>query len=105
MCIRDSFPVGNASAGLCTAWNNFRASLTGTYSKITLRGSGYSGGVTCGGANANTLCQALRTGSTVTSLACDGNTWNVGECGGTAVSVSYTHLRAHETPEHLVCRL
>ena len=20
-------------------------------------------------------------------------------------SVSYTHLRAHETPEHLVCRL
>ena len=24
---------------------------------------------------------------------------------GTIVSVSYTHLRAHETPEHLVCRL
>ena len=23
----------------------------------------------------------------------------------TMVSVSYTHLRAHETPEHLVCRL
>src|SRR5678815_2537089 len=23
---------------------------------------------------------------------------------GTSVSVSYTHLRAHETPEHLVCR-
>ena len=22
-----------------------------------------------------------------------------------ATSVSYTHLRAHETPEHLVCRL
>eukprot|EP00658_Telonema_sp_P-2_P042922 TRINITY_DN30886_c0_g1_i1.p1 TRINITY_DN30886_c0_g1~~TRINITY_DN30886_c0_g1_i1.p1 ORF type:complete len:121 (-),score=22.98 TRINITY_DN30886_c0_g1_i1:70-432(-) len=22
-----------------------------------------------------------------------------------AISVSYTHLRAHETPEHLVCRL
>src|SRR5678816_2876804 len=22
-----------------------------------------------------------------------------------ALSVSYTHLRAHETPEHLVCRL
>src|SRR5674536_377717 len=27
----------------------------------------------------------------------DGNTMNQ--------SVSYTHLRAHETPEHLVCRL
>src|SRR5665254_23000 len=25
-------------------------------------------------------------------------------CGGIA-AVSYTHLRAHETPEHLVCRL
>src|SRR5678815_6038724 len=24
---------------------------------------------------------------------------------GTPVAVSYTHLRAHETPEHLVCRL
>src|SRR5674536_251874 len=23
----------------------------------------------------------------------------------TRISVSYTHLRAHETPEHLVCRL
>src|SRR5678816_4287148 len=27
---------------------------------------------------------------------------NKGEGG---ISVSYTHLRAHETPEHLVCRL
>ena len=24
---------------------------------------------------------------------------------GASVPVSYTHLRAHETPEHLVCRL
>src|SRR5678816_4944522 len=24
---------------------------------------------------------------------------------GSVVTVSYTHLRAHETPEHLVCRL
>src|SRR5678816_1402405 len=24
---------------------------------------------------------------------------------GTGMAVSYTHLRAHETPEHLVCRL
>eukprot|EP00658_Telonema_sp_P-2_P016210 TRINITY_DN16274_c0_g2_i1.p1 TRINITY_DN16274_c0_g2~~TRINITY_DN16274_c0_g2_i1.p1 ORF type:complete len:122 (+),score=18.00 TRINITY_DN16274_c0_g2_i1:3-368(+) len=27
----------------------------------------------------------------------------LGECG--SLPVSYTHLRAHETPEHLVCRL
>src|SRR5678816_4738268 len=25
--------------------------------------------------------------------------------GGSPKAVSYTHLRAHETPEHLVCRL
>ena len=30
----------------------------------------------------------------------DGTKWI-----GTDGSVSYTHLRAHETPEHLVCRL
>ena len=24
---------------------------------------------------------------------------------GVSIAVSYTHLRAHETPEHLVCRL
>eukprot|EP00658_Telonema_sp_P-2_P027794 TRINITY_DN21407_c0_g1_i3.p1 TRINITY_DN21407_c0_g1~~TRINITY_DN21407_c0_g1_i3.p1 ORF type:complete len:290 (+),score=83.86 TRINITY_DN21407_c0_g1_i3:128-997(+) len=31
----------------------------------------------------------------------------LGSCtaGGAYVPVSYTHLRAHETPEHLVCRL
>src|SRR5678816_4741035 len=27
------------------------------------------------------------------------------EVGDHAYAVSYTHLRAHETPEHLVCRL
>src|SRR5678816_3427523 len=26
-------------------------------------------------------------------------------CSDLLVAVSYTHLRAHETPEHLVCRL
>src|SRR5665254_20989 len=26
-------------------------------------------------------------------------------CATPTTSVSYTHLRAHETPEHLVCRL
>eukprot|EP00658_Telonema_sp_P-2_P046772 TRINITY_DN35072_c0_g1_i2.p1 TRINITY_DN35072_c0_g1~~TRINITY_DN35072_c0_g1_i2.p1 ORF type:complete len:157 (-),score=12.20 TRINITY_DN35072_c0_g1_i2:29-499(-) len=25
--------------------------------------------------------------------------------GSSSIAVSYTHLRAHETPEHLVCRL
>src|SRR5678816_4347858 len=29
----------------------------------------------------------------------------VGGFAGSAAAMSYTHLRAHETPEHLVCRL
>eukprot|EP00658_Telonema_sp_P-2_P027076 TRINITY_DN20990_c0_g1_i1.p1 TRINITY_DN20990_c0_g1~~TRINITY_DN20990_c0_g1_i1.p1 ORF type:complete len:107 (+),score=17.01 TRINITY_DN20990_c0_g1_i1:178-498(+) len=31
--------------------------------------------------------------------------WFEREGRGIAIPVSYTHLRAHETPEHLVCRL
>src|SRR5678816_4235053 len=31
--------------------------------------------------------------------------WNCHWIEATSGSVSYTHLRAHETPEHLVCRL
>src|SRR5678815_1906499 len=30
---------------------------------------------------------------------------SIGPAVGPTISVSYTHLRAHETPEHLVCRL
>src|SRR5678816_4721120 len=39
-----------------------------------------------------------------TMIALDG-TENKSKLGANAISVSYTHLRAHETPEHLVCRL
>eukprot|EP00658_Telonema_sp_P-2_P015870 TRINITY_DN16132_c0_g1_i2.p1 TRINITY_DN16132_c0_g1~~TRINITY_DN16132_c0_g1_i2.p1 ORF type:complete len:106 (+),score=21.52 TRINITY_DN16132_c0_g1_i2:150-467(+) len=31
--------------------------------------------------------------------------WGVDDCSHGCAAVSYTHLRAHETPEHLVCRL
>src|SRR5665254_26423 len=37
-----------------------------------------------------------------TTLPCDVRTFLEGHTYG---PVSYTHLRAHETPEHLVCRL
>ena len=39
---------------------------------------------------------AVETAATLTAKAVQ---------AGVTVSVSYTHLRAHETPEHLVCRL
>jgi hypothetical protein len=98
----DYLPAGTASAGVCAAWNTFRASLTGNYSKITLRGSENPNGVTCTGASANTLCQTLRSGGTVSSLACDGNTWNVGACGGTAVSVNSAVCSCPVSGAHIV---
>jgi len=70
------------SSTQCTTWNTFRASLSGTYSKVTISGSASPTGVSCTGTNANTLCQALRTGTAIsTSIACDGRNWRVGTCG------------------------
>ena len=50
---------------------------------------------------------ALFSGSLYVMVA-TGQRWlgAVTPLGGVAfLAVSYTHLRAHETPEHLVCRL
>ncbi len=74
-----SFTQGQTSPH-CRAWNTFRAGLTGSYSTITIFGSRNPSGVTCTGTAANTLCQALRTG-TDTSVSCGGRTWRVGTCG------------------------
>jgi len=63
----------------CTSWNSFRAGLTGTYSKVTISGT-LAISVSCTGTNANTLCNALRTGTAV-AVTCDGRTWRTGECG------------------------
>src|SRR5678815_4314245 len=45
--------------------------------------------------------KAIEQASGVRVLHDDQQVWRVSGGG----SVSYTHLRAHETPEHLVCRL
>jgi hypothetical protein len=63
----------------CTDWNNFRASLSGSYSAITVFGSNDSTGRTCTGSTANQLCNALRTGQPL-SVMCDGNAWYAGIC-------------------------
>eukprot|EP00658_Telonema_sp_P-2_P057492 TRINITY_DN45948_c0_g1_i1.p2 TRINITY_DN45948_c0_g1~~TRINITY_DN45948_c0_g1_i1.p2 ORF type:complete len:105 (+),score=13.71 TRINITY_DN45948_c0_g1_i1:232-546(+) len=54
-------------------------------------------------------CTSWRRGSRVSmivslSQATHGS-WSAGGDGEGPAPVSYTHLRAHETPEHLVCRL
>ncbi|MBK6534025.1 MAG: hypothetical protein IPF99_31955 [Deltaproteobacteria bacterium] len=75
-----SFATGVTPAAQCTAWNTFRASLTGTYDRVTIRGSLDGVGVSCTGPSANTLCQALRNNTVVSGLSCGGRTWNVGNC-------------------------
>ncbi|CAN5600332.1 hypothetical protein BH09MYX1_BH09MYX1_63000 [soil metagenome] len=76
-----AFVQGATPGAQCTSWTSFRASLTGTYTTITVSGTNDVVGRTCTGAGANTLCQALRNAGTVTNLACGGFTWNVGACG------------------------
>jgi cysteine-rich repeat protein len=74
-----SFPASN-----CGAWNTFRGQISGntTYNRIRISGSRSQTGVSCTGAGANTLCQALRSNSTVTVNGCGGRNWRTGGCGG-----------------------
>jgi hypothetical protein len=87
-----TFTQGQTSTH-CAAWNSFRAGLTGSYSTITIYGSGNPSGVTCTGGGANTLCQALRTGTAV-SVSCGGRTWRVGNCGVESQNVPAIELNA-----------
>ena len=70
----------------CDDWNSFRATLTNNdYTKITLSGSEDTTGVSCTGADANTLCTALNTGKE-TQLECDGMRWKAGsDCSGDTI--------------------
>ena len=84
-----AFMVNVTPVAQCTAWNTFRASIgAGPYTKVTVRGSLDMVGKSCTGANAQTLCQNLKNGL-ATNLACDGNTWVIGNCGnGVELSAS-----------------
>ena len=78
----ESFTQNIVATQQCTAWNSWRAGLTGTYTSVTLSGSNDTVGRTCTGSDANTLCQALHSGTTVKNLSCGGYTWNVDFCSG-----------------------
>jgi|GEM_PF-6499442 len=64
----------------CVAWEDFRDSLTGTYDKITIRGTQDMTGLSCLGATADDICHALQNRE-AGSWSCDGHTWNIGGCG------------------------
>ena len=75
-----SFTQNVVASAQCTAWNTWRASLTGTYTSVTLSGSNDTTGRTCTGSGANTLCQALHNGTATSVANCGGFTWYVDNC-------------------------
>ncbi len=77
----ESFTSGQTPNSQCTNWKTFQASLTGSYSSITISGSNDMVGSTCTGAAADQLCKALHNNMT-TSVSCNAKTWATGTCGG-----------------------
>ena len=76
----EEFTQGQDGEAHCGTWREYRASLTGSYSSVTLSGSNDPEGVTCNGRTAHAICQALHTGE-AGNWDCDGNTWRIGNCG------------------------
>ncbi|MBI2395073.1 MAG: hypothetical protein HYV09_36220 [Deltaproteobacteria bacterium] len=91
----EAFTKGVTSTSQCTSWDTWRKSLSETkvYTMITVKGPADPSGKSCtdmgvSGPKADSLCQALRTGVSV-SHSCGGDTWQVNlYCGtGTAVGL------------------
>jgi hypothetical protein len=90
-----SFTGGVVATSQCSAFDSWRASLpAGPFSRITLSGSNDLTGRTCTGATADTLCQALRSGSNVGPFTCNGHPWQV-----------YNPGRVELSAENLGCSL
>ncbi len=67
----------------CANWNTFRMQLQGfnQYQYVKLWGTNDPAGVECMGNAASTICNALANGQSSLGIACNGRTWNVGNCG------------------------
>jgi hypothetical protein len=85
-----SFVGGGTPTTQCTDFETFRASISAskTYSTITIKSNLDTTGSSCTGADANTICQALRTG-TATTAPCGGKTWRVGTCGSSGSTTGW----------------
>src|SRR5678816_2782935 len=122
MCIRDSFtitPSGDCSKATCTPTKAGKHTLTGraTPGRHThLRAPAPPEQPACDHLDLHEIARrqrqmCIRDSFTITpSGDCSKATCTPTKAGkhtltGRATPVSYTHLRAHETPEHLVCRL
>ncbi len=91
-----SFIGGSIPTTQCTAWDAFRATLSGTYNYIgfTIKGSMNTTGISCTDpVVASAVAHAMRTGTAYTGTS-DGQTWTVGigctsgPCGTVAVELS-----------------
>ncbi|HET8947536.1 MAG TPA: hypothetical protein VFQ07_11190, partial [Candidatus Polarisedimenticolia bacterium] len=87
-----NFVNGAASPSQCTDWQSFatRINAGATYSLVVVKGTFDPVGISCSGASANTLCQAIRTGTATGAIACDGHTWLVDLPCGPAGSIELT---------------
>jgi uncharacterized protein YjdB len=89
-----AFVGGVAPTTQCTAWTTFRASLTGTYTGFTIRGSNNTTGITCTDpVVANAVATALRNGTAYSGVS-DGQTWTVsiGGCTTPVCGPNYIEL-------------
>jgi cysteine-rich repeat protein len=62
----------------CNAWNDFRADLNGSFTRVTIRSDLDPIGVSCTGIQANNLCGALHNATEIGPVVCDGRSWSVG---------------------------
>ncbi len=75
------FTQGQSNQNACNDWNTWRASiLPGPYNTITIKGSNDNVGVSCTGAGAQQLCQALKNNQAI-NINCNNRTWATGTCG------------------------
>jgi hypothetical protein len=75
----DMFAMGPITGSQCTDWESWRASLVGAFTMIVLKGSNDQTGISCTGAAANQICQALHNSQTIT-VACNNHMWSVDGC-------------------------
>jgi hypothetical protein len=88
----EDFVQFESAPAQCNSWNDFTDNrlVQGEYSSITMSGTFDPNGITCSDpAVATQLCQAMHNHS-FTSAFCDGHVWNVGQCGGTELSLDFT---------------
>jgi hypothetical protein len=85
----EDFVQSQTAPAQCNRWNDFLFNELhdGDYNAVTMSGTFDPAGVTCADpAAATQICRALHNG-TFASIACDGHSWNVGQCGGTELSI------------------